>query len=134
MELNLNGFFDEVKKMIRNYKLVGHDPVPVNDVLEWAFWFENAKEECKVAFDTVGDADISTVFLGLDHNYFGGVPILFETMIFGGEYDQYQERYHTWDEAEAGHKRNVEMVRTHRTPEEVHIEAERIRNLIITDN
>lgn len=34
----------------------------------------------------------------------------FETMIFGGEHDQYQERYSTWDEAEAGHKRAIELV------------------------
>ena len=46
---------------------------------------------------------VSTVFLGLDHAFDGGTPLLFETMIFGGEHDEYQERYATWDEAEAGH-------------------------------
>ena len=29
--------------------------------------------------------------------------ILFETMIFGGQYDDYQWRYSTYEEAEAGH-------------------------------
>ncbi len=36
---------------------------------------------------------VSTVFLGLDHNFLGeGEPILFETMIFGGVHSDYQSR------------------------------------------
>lgn len=53
---------------------------------------------------TIGDIYVSTVFLGLDHSFgsFGECkPVLFETMIFGGEHDQYQE----------GHKRALEMVK-----------------------
>jgi hypothetical protein len=46
---------------------------------------------------------ISTVFLGIDHAFFGEEPLLFETMIFGGELDGYQERYSTWDEAYKAH-------------------------------
>ena len=56
--------------------------------------------------------EVSTVFLGLDHNsYCGGPPAIFETMVFGGEYDEYQERYSTWDEAELGHKEIVERLK-----------------------
>jgi len=62
----------------------------------------------------IGQSRISTVFLSMDHSLAGligdGTPILFETMVFGGEYDEYQERYYTYDEAEEGHKRIVEMV------------------------
>ena len=52
---------------------------------------------------------VSTVFLGLDHNWDDGPPHLFETMIFfhGGKRhyaDIYQRRYSTWDEALAGHQ------------------------------
>ncbi|MEO9497665.1 MAG: hypothetical protein ABJG42_24540 [Vibrio splendidus] len=54
---------------------------------------------------------ISTVFLGLDHNPFGGKPILFETMIFGGKHDDYQERYCTWDEAAQRHQSIVQEIR-----------------------
>jgi hypothetical protein len=58
------------------------------------------------------DARLSTVFIGLDHRFVGeGPPIVFETMVFGGKYDQYQDRCATWDEAEAMHQRCVEMVR-----------------------
>jgi hypothetical protein len=46
---------------------------------------------------------ISTVFLGLDHSFGEGKPLLFETMVFGGKFDQETNRYSTWDEAEAGH-------------------------------
>jgi hypothetical protein len=35
---------------------------------------------------------------------------VFETMIFGGPFDQYQDRYCTWAEAVAGHKRAVDLV------------------------
>jgi hypothetical protein len=56
---------------------------------------------------------VSTVFLGLDHRWGKqGPPILFETMIFGGVEDQYQERYATWDEAEAGHAKAVALAQT----------------------
>ncbi len=54
---------------------------------------------------------ISTVFLAIDHSFGDGPPLLFETMVFGGELDQSQERYSTWDEAEAGHKAWVERVK-----------------------
>ncbi len=42
----------------------------------------------------VGEVKISTVWLGLDHNFDGvGPPIIFETMIFGGDHDEDQWRY-----------------------------------------
>ena len=70
-------------------------------------------ESRRVAKTTIGDAEISTVFLLLDHSFDrDGPPILFETMIFGGIHDLYQERYRTWDEAEAGHARAVHLVQT----------------------
>lgn len=46
---------------------------------------------------------VSTVFLHIDCNYGTGKPELFETMVFGGEYDEHQWRYATWDEALKGH-------------------------------
>jgi len=54
---------------------------------------------------------ISTVFLGINHNYSRHEePILFETMVFGGRYDEEQERYTTWEKAEIGHKQWVKKV------------------------
>ena len=58
----------------------------------------------RVALDKVGDADVSTVWLGLDHNFSGtGPPLIFETMIFGGPHHDEQWRWSTLDEAIAGH-------------------------------
>ena len=56
------------------------------------------------------------VFLGLDHQYGEGPPVLFETMVFGGELDQEQVRYHTWEEAAAGHAAMVERVKAAQAP------------------
>ncbi len=89
--------------MSGKYILEGKRPKLVEDVLEWATWFETAdRHVAKVVLPN--NVKVSTVFLGIDHSFSSGKPILFETMIFGGEYDRYQERYSTWAEAEAGHK------------------------------
>ena len=87
------------------------EAVPCNDLMEWARWFENA-EGRRVANDHVGDVRVSTVFLGLDHSFGGAVPILWETMIFGGEHDGYQERYSSRRDAVAGHARALALIAT----------------------
>ena len=46
---------------------------------------------------------VSTVFLGIDHNWGDGPPVLYETMVFGGPLDEEQVRYCTRAEAAAGH-------------------------------
>lgn len=46
---------------------------------------------------------VSSVFFGINHQFREGDPILFETMIFGGEFDRFQWRYHTLKEAKEGH-------------------------------
>lgn len=91
------------------YILNGHTPVKANSLVEWAESME--KTDRTVKRTTVGESRVSTVFLGLDHSFEeGATPVLFETMVFGGPDDQYQERYTTWDEAEAGHDRIVAML------------------------
>ena len=90
--------------MTGKYILEGKTPKLVEDVLEWGMWFETADRH--VAQTTLSNGvRVSTVFLGLDHSFGGGKPILFETMIFGGKPNDYQEQYTTWEEAEAGHKK-----------------------------
>lgn len=72
------------------------------DLYTWGKWFENADNRI-VAGDTIAGVRISTVFLGIDHSFGADKPLLFETMVFGGEYDQSQERYCTIKQARAGH-------------------------------
>lgn len=95
--------------------LDGHTPVPEHDLFKWGTWFENA-ENCKVAQTEVNGAKVSTVFLALNHNFGEGTPILFETMIFGNdEFEDFQWRYSTWEQAEAGHEKAVSMLKAHPT-------------------
>ena len=74
-------------------------------------------ENKRVAKDTVGDADVSTVYLGLNHAWGGGPPLIFETMIFGGEHDQDCWRYSSEDQARAGHERVVTALRNGEDPD-----------------
>jgi hypothetical protein len=83
-----------------------HSVRPTDDLLEWARAFETMDR--KVASTEVAPGiRVSTAFLGLDHNFGEGPPLIFETMIFGGEHNEEQWRYSTWAEAEAGHARAV---------------------------
>jgi len=96
-------------KTDNKYILKGKRVVKETDLLKWAGWFETAKRH--VANDSIEKIRVSTVFLGMDHNWGEGKPLLFETMIFEGKHDGYQERYSTWEEAEVGHKKAVSLVK-----------------------
>ena len=101
------------------YVLDGHMPVVEEDVLAWGRWFETANDERRVDETSVGDVRISTVFLGADYNFTpGGLPLVFETMVFGGPHEGYTDRYTTWDEAEAGHARIVAALRAGKDPDD----------------
>lgn len=66
-----------------------------------------------VARDYVGEILISTVWLGLDHNWGDGPPHIFETMAFPSEdnlNEMYMERYATEDDALEGHSIMVRFI------------------------
>jgi hypothetical protein len=92
------------------YILEGRETIAC-DVMTWARWFEDNTSKRRVAADTIGEAKISTVFLGPDHAYEEGPPLIFETMVFGGALDQETERCSTWEQAEAQHAAMCERVR-----------------------
>lgn len=58
------------------------------------------------------EANVSTVFLGLDHNWGNGPPILWESMAFNvpGEPDELVERYESRIAAVGGHQVMVAQV------------------------
>jgi hypothetical protein len=101
-----------MKEMIYYYVLYGKIAVRTTDLTEWAKKFE---ENRQVAKDHIGDACVSTVFLGMDHQYYDdepdAPPMLFETIIFGGEHDESLWRYSTWEQAEQGHKKVCDKLR-----------------------
>ncbi len=88
------------------YKGMPSDP---QGTYAWGKDFEN-QELKRVAETTLFDGKwISTVWLGLDHQFGDGAPLIFETMVFekegGDELDM--ERYSTEAEAIAGHERMI---------------------------
>jgi hypothetical protein len=110
---------------MRRYILDKTEPVPCENLMDWAKWMETADrivDESFMEHPATGVViRVSTVFLGLDYRFGpgGGPPVLFETMAFGQSEDislfgtttripralPYQPRYCTWDEALAGHKK-----------------------------
>ncbi len=83
------------------YILEGKTPVECEDLTTWVKWLESA--DCGVARTEIDGVKISTIFIAVDHGHCEGEPLLFETMVFGGELDAELRRYATWDEAEIGH-------------------------------
>ncbi len=81
-------------------------------LFEWAEWLERknkdgGRHDRHIASTKVKNLEVSTVFLGLDHSFGGKQPLLFETMIFGLEEDNQQDRYETYDQAIEGHWKHV---------------------------
>lgn len=97
--------------MSDKYILKGKRVFPCDNLIVWAKWIENNSNKRRVALTKIGDAEISTVFLGLDHSFGVGPRLLFETMVFGGELAEETNRYSTWREAEQGHKAICQKVR-----------------------
>lgn len=92
--------------------LDGHEPRWTASLDEWSAQVDDHAAR-RVGRDQVGGVGVSTVFLGVDHNWDvpGGPPLLFETMTFGEPFDEYCWRYSTWDEAQAGHDAVVAALR-----------------------
>lgn len=83
--------------------LKDREVVIVESGVEWARFFEDFANR-RVTESHHGDIMVSTVFLGLNHQYEHGPDLWFETMIFGGPNDGYQDRYTTYAQAELGHE------------------------------
>jgi hypothetical protein len=98
------------KRMSRHYFLNPDHTYSPCDLLTWARQFES--ENRQVADDEINGYRVSTVWLGTDHNYGAGHPLVFETMIFNpAGKDNYLVRYTTWDQAVAGHQKAIDWVK-----------------------
>ncbi len=59
-------------------------PVVEPSLMKWGRWFQGHRDERIVKQEKVNGYKVSTVFLGLDHNWsLKGPPVLWETMVFG---------------------------------------------------
>jgi hypothetical protein len=90
------------------YILVNGVPTPEPNLRKWGEWMANFPERQVASTDWDG-VRVSTVFLGLDHSWGQGDPVLWETMIFGGPADGEQWRYRSLEAARAGHEKAVEV-------------------------
>lgn len=63
------------------------EPVQEKDLFTWAEWLEKSREQRIVRQEWVGEWQVSTVFLGLNHRWGEGPPILWETMVFNGPHN-----------------------------------------------
>lgn len=88
----------------------GKTPIQV-DSLEWAKWYATSNRLLKK--DQIGKYLVSTVFLGIDHGSWpeGGLPVLWETMIFNYKGGELVERYTSHDDALRGHKDAVDYAK-----------------------
>ncbi len=98
-------------KMSDRYILNKHgEPVPEPDLMTWGKWLESSKMRV-VKQEKIWPAMVSTVFLGLDHRFGPGTPILWESMVFSGPMDGEQDRCSgNRDQAEAMHARMIVRV------------------------
>lgn len=104
------------------YILKNKLPVKVDSILEYA---SNIESNRSVKHDKYGITNengdneivtVSTIFLGINHSLDReSLPVLFETMIFGGKNNYYQDRYCTWDEAITGHEIACKLVKDEQT-------------------
>lgn len=110
-ELNLDfGGFGERLYGSRWYDRQG-EPIPMLVANEMLTDYDY-KVVAKDVF-VMGDqpVEVSTVWLGLDHNWWPDrPPKIFETMIFGGDLDLERWRYSTEEEARAGHAETCRLV------------------------
>jgi len=91
------------------------EPEPCPNLMAWGKWME-ADERRFLKQTTLADGTyISTVFLGLDHGFGAGTPVLWESMIFpeqGEWHELYQDRYTSKAAALAGHEALCAKYRT----------------------
>jgi hypothetical protein len=92
--------------------------VPVDNISnpEWLSFMKDFARR-RLATDAVSDrVTVSTVFLGIDHGVPEGVPVLWETLIFGGPLNGKMRRYSSREEALKGHKDMLDLARTGSDP------------------
>lgn len=81
------------------------------DLQEWADWFQKASETENswpnrfVMRTWIGSIFVSTVFLGINHRYGPGTPLIYETMVFLNWGNTYCRQCGTYREAVAQHRK-----------------------------
>jgi hypothetical protein len=102
---------------LRNFNYILNEdgkPIPEPDILKWAEWMGREGNK-RIAQTEINGFWISTIFLGIDHSFIGGVfPILFETLVFtkeGKALEETMQRYSSKTDAIEGHKKVENQMR-----------------------
>jgi hypothetical protein len=91
------------------YYLKGTEPVKAKDLDDWLA-NGGGNWPHRVARDHVGLIVVDTCFLGMDHSFGHGDPVLWETMVSGNDKSEIY-RWRSLAEAIAGHKSLVAAAR-----------------------
>ena len=93
-------------------------PFKVKNALQWASWFEDAKNRIILQdrFTDINDNEIlvSTIFTGIDVMDEDGpnkTPYLWETMVFRGKEILYEMKYCCHDDAIQGHGKALRVAK-----------------------
>jgi hypothetical protein len=106
--------------ILKNWYRLNEDKT-VTPLKEGDYYPVYEQEQRRVALTKLKDnlVTVSTVFLGLDHSWDADPPLLFETMVFGGEHSELMYRYSTYQQAEQGHNLVVEALEKGIHPQEL---------------
>lgn len=88
------------------YKLIDRIAIPATSES-----YYSEPSERRVGDTNINRVRVSTVFLGVNHQYGDGLPLLFESMAFNMPCGDLQERCSTWQQAEVMHEAMCEKVR-----------------------
>lgn len=112
-------FWKAIREAAKGWYILENGKVrPAKDVLEAGEHLSDMQTR-RVDETFVGDVRVSTVFLGLDQNYFRrkeGPPILFETLIEGGKHSDRIWRYAALAQAKKAHWEIVDALRNDEEP------------------
>lgn len=117
VKFNSESIMDEIEDFSAKsqYYIINKDKSVsmVEDLEEWSKQYDSPDRIVKQ--ESIEGIKISTVFLGLDHNFRGGPPLLFETMVFFDGLSsavgyEYQTRCSTYEQALDMHQTAVELV------------------------
>ena len=89
------------------------------ELMEWANLYEESRDYGRVGQTTVGKTTVSTIWIGLDMGLsrWAGPPLIFETMMFTEDgVEDFQARYATLEQAQAGHANTVKALENGRDP------------------
>jgi len=115
---------DLERSVLQMHYILDENGKPINpkSMDEYYRWIQLNGKSLKVT-EINPVVKVSTCFLGMDHSWFGKddpthAPVVFETMIFGGKHDCWQDRYCNKNVALADHDRVVERLKAGLDPDE----------------